>query len=151
MVPGEPMREDAETPPSERIPSEPPPPVLWGPPRSTVERLAPWVDLDRIGPTEFYRWLEAVAPLLPRPDRAPPPAQDLEGRVAELAHALVESAQAEARAHFQASEYFRDNVLLARRTRALEAMVRTAGLPLPPGSRDGEAAADRYLPRRRDP
>ncbi|MGI0055266.1 MAG: hypothetical protein ACREB9_00375 [Thermoplasmata archaeon] len=120
----------------------------WKPSPSTARKVRAWIDLDQVGPAEFYRWLETVVTLLPPPDRRPPRPTDSDGRISQLAHSLVESAQAEARAHFQASEYFRENSLLARRLKALEAIIVTAGLPLPPGSRATEVATEHFLPQK---
>ncbi len=120
----------------------------WGPPPvEVVEALRPWVDLDAIGPEEFYRWLGALALLLPSLHPGPGRAKDLDGRITELARALAKSSGAEAESHFRASEYFRENALLARRVKALEALLRTAKQMVPPSSPATEDAVEHYLPR----
>ncbi|MEM0129273.1 MAG: hypothetical protein QXG65_03820 [Thermoplasmata archaeon] len=138
--------EQTDAPPRDPEPSLRP--VSWDPPPAVIERLRPWINLSRAGPEEFYAWLMRLVPLLPEAKApADPHPEDLGTRVRELAGALAESARAEAQAHFQASEYYQANVLLARRVRALEAMLRAAGIPFPAGSRSLEAAAERFLPR----
>jgi len=123
-----------------RAPADP-----WAPPADLVERLRPWVDARSVGPEGFHLWLGTILPLLPRPSagRAEGPTD----RVAELAQALVKAAGEAAEAHFRASEYHRDNVLLARRVKALEAILRTARASVPDAGARTETAVERYLPR----
>ena len=119
--------------------------------------LAPWIDLDEVGPEGLRSWLLTVVALLPRGSRDPILDRDvsrgsLEERVTVLARALADCASDRARKNFQASEYFRENRLLARRVKALEAMIRTrvaTGLMERTDLRDpvAEAAARRYMPR----
>lgn len=119
--------------------------------------LLPWLDVDELGADGFRSWLLSVLPLLPRPsagdrviDRDVSQATPKE-RLAGLAQALSDCASDRARAHFQASEYFRENRVLARRVKALEAIVRTRAEAEGAGSTDpsepeSEAAVRRYLP-----
>lgn len=85
--------------------------------------LAPWIDLDTVDAEAFEAWLRTILPLLPR---AGSKSRTDEDRPRALALALVEAAQERAVSHFQAAEYFRDNQMLARRVKALEAILRTA-------------------------
>ncbi|HTW56456.1 MAG TPA: hypothetical protein VMG36_08475 [Thermoplasmata archaeon] len=121
--------------------------------------LRPWIDLTEVGPLGLRSWILAILPLVPRPspesravDRDE--SRDLPAdRLAALALALAECATDRARTHFQAAEYFRENRLLARRVRALEAMLRTRasveGAAAPPPDPEAEAATHRYLPPER--
>ncbi|MGC2035107.1 MAG: hypothetical protein WA761_06660 [Thermoplasmata archaeon] len=118
-------------------------------PADPIEKLRPWIDVRTFGPVGFHRWLRTIPPLLPPSSPTPPHAVDLEGRIAAIARSLVESAGDEVQAHFQASEYFRENRLLARRIKALEAMLRTARIPAPKGTTEVEIAVERYLPQER--
>ncbi len=121
-----------------------------------MRALRPWVDLEETGPEGLRIWLLSLPPLLP-PKGAPgqgPPGRAKEERVAELARALAECAGDRARTHFQAAEYFRENQALARRVRALEAMVglRAEGARKAPASKEdteAEEAVLRYLPKGR--
>jgi hypothetical protein len=137
-VPREEQRAEEESPPSGEG---------WELPADLIEKLRPWIDVRTFGPVGFHQWLRTILPLLPPASPSPPHAVDLEGRIAEIAHSLVESAGDEAQAHFQASEYFRENMLLARRIEALEAMLRTARIPAPKGTPEIETAVERYLPQ----
>lgn len=112
--------------------------------------LALWIDLDEVDAEAFEAWLLTVLPLLPRPGSKSRADGD---RLRALALALVEAAQERAVSHFRAAEYFRDNQMLARRVKALEAILHTAKKR---GFASGEAGEDpdsdrasiRYLPRR---
>jgi len=112
--------------------------------------LAPWIDVDAVDGEAFEAWLFTVLAILPRPDS---PAAVKDGdRVRALSLALVHAAQERAVSHFQAAEYFRDNQMLARRVKALEAILRAAkqrGFASPEPTEDalGSRAAARYLPR----
>ncbi len=120
----------------------------WGPPPPSVATaLRPWIDLREVGPEEFYRWLASIARFLPPPVTRAGPAKSAEERIAELARALADSSGAEAESHFRASEYFRENTLLARRVKALEAILRTSRQTVPPPSPATDIATERYLPR----
>ena len=122
------------------------------PPSRLVAQLRPWIDLDAVGLTGLYRWLESIVPLLPAPEGGATKVHaDPEARVRQLSRALAASAGNEARAHFQASEYFRENRVLARRLLALEAVLRTRGTPVPARSRDIDASLRRYVPHRDEP
>ena len=124
----------------------------WGPPPpGVVAALRPWIDLQEVGPEEFYHWLVTIARLLPEPVKPPISAKSAEERIAELARALADSSGAEAESHFRASEYFRENALLARRVKALESILRTSRRAVPPPSPATEVATERYLPRRGAP
>ena len=118
------------------------------------EALLPWLDVDEVAPEELRQFLLTMIPLWPVPHGTPNPvrARALEERVTELARSLTECARDRARATFQASEYFRENRILARRLKALEALLRTrraaegSSEKLPTDS-EAEEAAERYLPR----
>lgn len=119
----------------------------WRPPLPLAERLRPWIDLEEAGPDGFHAWLSTIVELLPLPlpsDEGA--AASPETRIRQLSAALTRSASEQARAHFQALTYFRENQALARRLLALEAMLRTRGTPAPTGSRALDAALRRYLP-----
>ncbi len=122
-------------------------------PGQLKELLRPWLDLDEVGLDGLTLFLQSVTPLLPRPgnhssNESPSPIED---RLTRLARALAACASDRSRAHFQASEYFRENQILARRVKALEATLRTRkradpsaeDAPLDP---DADRAAERYLP-----
>ncbi len=116
--------------------------------------LAPWIDVDAVDGKAFEAWLFTVLAILPRPDS--PAAVKDEDRVRALSLALVQAAQERAVSHFQAAEYFRDNQMLARRVKALEAILRAAtkrGFAGPEPTEDslGRRAAARYLPRENGP
>ncbi len=110
------------------------PPGNWGVLALTDElrrQLLPWIDLAEIGPVGLESWIVSILPLLPRTtvgdhvldrdaSRGTP-----EERLERLAHALADCASDRARKNFQASEYFRENRALARRLKALEAMLKT--------------------------
>lgn len=118
--------------------------------------LLPWVDLAEVGTDGLAAWLRSVLPLIPIPGAVSLEGRDLsrgslEKRLTRLAQALADSAADRARAHFQASEYFRENRVLVRRIKALEAIARTQAKsegrpdPVPPDPA-ADAAAERYLP-----
>lgn len=122
------------------------------------EALLPWVDLAEVGPVGLRSWLLSVLPLLPQPGAGDHVLDrdvsrgDAEERLERLAHALAECASDRARKNFQASEYFRENRVLARRVKALEAIARTSAQASggPTGARtdpEADAAVERYLPR----
>ncbi len=125
--------------------------------RDLRQQLLPWIDLDEVGEVGLRAWILSVLPLLPRPTRGGNPLDRDVSRAAPperirvLAEALAECASDRARAHFQASEYFRENRVLARRLKALEAMVRTKVATgqmeaVDLTDREAEAAVHRYLP-----
>jgi hypothetical protein len=102
--------------------------LAWLSPRLRAA-LRAHLDLDRVGLEGLGAWLESVLPLLPRPgseDRDPPERGRAPDRVRELSQALADCSRLRARDHFLASLYYRDNVLLSRRVKALEAVLRTA-------------------------
>lgn len=112
--------------------------------------LAPWIDLDVVDAEAFEAWLRTILPLLPQPDSKSPTDGD---RLRALAVALVEAAQERAVSHFRAAEYFRDNQVLTRRVKALEAILRVAkkrGIPSEESGEDptSDRAGARYLPRK---
>jgi len=124
-------------------------------PEELQRRLLPWVDVAEVGTDGLWAWLGTVLPLLPRPTGAPADAEPPEvppARMRELARDLVDCAREQSRLHVTAEQYFRENQLLARRLRALEAALSTRERSGLAGPVEGDAAADRaaerYLPRR---
>lgn len=111
--------------------------------------LKPWVDLDQVGLPGLWIWLQSVLPVLPLPSGAA--AIPAGTRSEELAKALVDCSAERARLNFRAYEYYSDNVVLARRVRALEGMLRAAQ-PGDLGPSDGrtERTVGRYLPHTSD-
>jgi hypothetical protein len=126
------------------------------PPQELRDAIRPWVDLDEVGLPGLWLWLLTVLPLLPPPptpeaDTPVSRAESGEVRVHQLAKALVDCATHRARLNFQASEYYVDNALLARRVRALEGMLRSTGKEkVPLADAKTEQTTERYLPRRSD-
>ncbi len=121
------------------------------------EALMPWIDLSEVGAVGLRAWIHGILPVLPRPTPGGNPLDrdvshgSMEERLTALAQSLSECASDRARAHFQASEYFRENRALARRLLALEAALRTsAGAggddPLVRDDPEARKAARRYLP-----
>lgn len=122
--------------------------------------LLPWIDLDEVGPEGLDSWLRSIVASLPRPsvgdhviDRDVSAGTGDE-RLSAMAHALADCASDRARKNFQASEYFRENRVLSRRVKALEAMIRTrmATGQMPAADitdASADAAAHRYLPPKR--
>lgn len=121
------------------------------------EQLRPWIDLAEVGPAGLESWLLSVLPLIPRTSAGDHVLDrdashgDLQQRLSTLAHALADCASDRARKNFQASEYFRENRALARRLKALEAMLRThmATGKMPRADltdEESEAAVRRYVP-----
>lgn len=117
-----------------------------GVPAAVREALRPWLDIDEVGAEGLWIWLLSIVPALPKD----PPTRDDPTRVEELARALAACAGDRARVHFQAAEYFRENRALARRLKALEAMLSLrpttgteSGGPVP--DPEAEAATRRYL------
>jgi hypothetical protein len=131
--------------------------VLHGelePPQELRDALRPWVDLDAVGLPGLWLWLETVLPVLPLPPTPAAPtarAESGEDRIHQLAKALVGCATDRARLNFQAAEYYADNTVLARRVRALEGMLRSAGKEeIPSADAKTEQTTERYLPHRGD-
>ena len=122
------------------------------------EQLRRWIDIDEVGAEGLWLWLERVLPLLPAPHRVSrvmreaKPGEAAPDRVQELARDLVDCAADRAKLTVNGQRYYADNQLLARRVKALEAVLRTlraAGHPVNiPLDDDAEAAAGRYLPVR---
>jgi hypothetical protein len=119
-------------------------------------RLAEWIDVDEVGADGFWLWFRAVLPLLPAREvskvRGPSVGGSPPDRMRELARDLVDCARERARLTVIAEQYFRENQVLARRLKALEAVMRTferAGhtVVVPPDDAAG-IASERYLPRR---
>ncbi len=115
-------------------------------------------DLRAGGEDVFWTWLRTVLPLLPAPAAPGAGARSSERssseRVPELARDLVECAGERARLTIAADLYYRDNQVLARRLKALEA---TLGTLRSLGRADADTlaeddratdSANRYLPRR---
>lgn len=124
----------------------------WKPPAELIDQLRPWIDLDRVDAASFHEWLSAVLPLFPQIGREElRTGGDATARIRQLSQALARAAGEQARSHFQASEYFRENQLLTRRLLALEAMLRTRKADLPERSREESAALEHYLPKKRSP
>ena len=124
---------------------------------SLKEEIRPWIDLDEVEIEGFETWLRSVLPLIPRgPFRTPGKlATDPVQRLSEVARALADCAGDRARANFQAATYYRENQVLARRVRALEAVIRTTGsdsekAALLEPEPDVDQAASRYIPKGRD-
>ncbi len=142
----------------------PGPVSLPGRPRRPLEltdelraALLPWIDLDEVGPEGLRGWLLTIVALVPRPRRGDHviDRDDSRGspeeRLTKLAHALADCAGDRAVKNFQASEYFRENRVLAVRNKALEAIVRTGMAtgkiaPMRLDDPAADAAAHRYLP-----
>jgi len=78
------------------------------------------------------------------------PGESAEARVAELSRDLIDCGADRARLTIAGQQYFADNQVLARRVKALEAILRTArsaGRPVNvPSDPDSARAAERYLP-----
>ena len=127
-------------------------------PEQLRTRLRPWLDVDAVGPEGLWAWLEVVLPLVPAPNdaRAPVAASGRTDRVRELARDLVDCASHRARLIADCDQYYRDNVALARRVKALEATLRSGGAAHPPPVDESSApddepverVAERYLPRK---
>jgi hypothetical protein len=120
--------------------------------------LRPWIDLDEVGPEGLRSWLLSIVTLVPRPSAGDHVIDrnvahgTLEERLDALAHALADCASDRARKNFQAAEYFRENRVLARRLKAVEAMIRARVetgqmTPVEVADPEADAAARRYLPR----
>ncbi|MGA9840055.1 MAG: hypothetical protein WBF81_00655 [Thermoplasmata archaeon] len=125
-------------------------------PDDLARRLIDWVDVREVGAEGFWLWLGTVLPLLPVPSAGNDP-PSLEGtpsaqRLRELGRDLVDCARDRARLTVMCDRYFRDNQVLARRLKALEAAVRTFERAGPTGALttdpDAGEAAERYLPPR---
>jgi hypothetical protein len=123
-------------------------------PADLRRQLADWIDVDEVGADGFWLWFRAVLPLLPGREAAgaEPLSANQPDRVRELARDLVDCARDRARLTVFAERYYRDNQLLARRLRALEAALRTferAGrdVEVPQDEETGEVS-ERYLPQR---
>jgi hypothetical protein len=123
-------------------------------PADIRRQVGGWFDIGRGAEDVFWTWFRTVLPLLPSPEApgAGPRSSDRppSERVPELARDLVECAGERARLTIAAERYYRDNQVLARRLKALEATLRTlasAGHAVEP-STDAEASesASRYLP-----
>lgn len=117
--------------------------------RATKEALRPWIDLDVVGLEGLESFVLSLLTLAHVSGVGSPYASEPEGsRLRTLARALADCAGDRAQAHFQAALYFRENQVLVRRVKALEAMLRTRGTAQGPSPTDPEAdaAARRYLP-----
>jgi hypothetical protein len=124
-------------------------------PEHLQRHRADWVEVDAVGVDGFWTWLESVLPLLPKlgatEETARPGEAPTARRVRELARDLVDCVGERARLTVQCAEYFRDNQLLARRLKALEATLRTVqrtGRRSETVEKHRDAdVAERYLPR----
>ncbi len=113
--------------------------------------LRPWIDVDEVGREGVLSWLRSILPLIPRTRTSDRRAsEDPSERIQELAVALSECSSDRARVHFQAAEYYRENQVLARRVKALEAMLRSPPTQAPAEDLEVERASRRYLPRGAD-
>ncbi len=126
-------------------------------PERLRDHLRPWIDVDAVGSEGLWEWLEVVLPLLPTSRDAPAPvgASGRSDRMRELARDLVDCAGDRARLIADCDLYYRDNVALARRVKALEATLRTGATHPPPADEGAgaddepiEQVAERYLPRK---
>ena len=121
------------------------------------QRLRPWIDVDEVGADGFWLWLRAVVPILPVPTRAgsPRPVAGLPTveELRELRSRLVVYAREHARLRVISDQRSRDNRVLARRLKALEAALRTleiAGHRVEiPEDEEAANAAIRQLPPER--
>jgi hypothetical protein len=122
-------------------------------------RLRAWVDVEEVGPEGFWLWFRAVLPLLPTPaptERTQIPVNEPRtDRVRELQQRLVVYAREHSRLSVLCEQYVRDNQILARRLKALEAALRTfemagARVVIPADDEVGDASG-RYLRPRRGP
>jgi hypothetical protein len=128
-----------------------------GLPADVLRALRPWINVEEVGADGLGAWLISILPLLPpasgQGEAEGSDASGREDRVVELARALSDCASDRARVHFQASRYFADNQVLARRVKALEGMLKITRRARPKETADSEGAAsdtaaNRYLPRR---
>ncbi len=120
-------------------------------------RLHAWVDVDEVGADGFWLWLRAVIPLLPNP--APtrrgsiPPYAGRAEDLREMQQRLVVYAREHSRLNVLAEQCHRDNEVLARRLRALEAALRTLEMAgnkvVIPDDEEIADVSERYLPTRR--
>ena len=132
---------------------------LRGMPADLRGRLRRWVDVDEVGAEGFWLWLRAIVPLLPRPEEPPkrPPIFRLssKGDTEALERRLVVYAREQSRLTVLCHQYVRDNELLTRRLRALEAAIRTlrmAGSSVDiPIDEPAQDAAARYATREEPP
>ncbi len=123
-------------------------------PADLRRRLKPWVDVDEVGLEGFWVWLRAVVPLLPHPE---PRARATSVALAtpremmrQLEQRLALYAREQSRLTVVCDRAIRDNEVLVRRLKALEAALRTVDLaghrvtiPTDPDALD---AAERYSP-----
>jgi hypothetical protein len=98
-------------------------------PADLRRRLTAWVDVEEVGPEGFWLWLRAILPLLPAPVPTARASVLMNGprteNVRELQQRLVVYAREHSRLHVLCDECTRDNQILARRLKALEAALRT--------------------------
>lgn len=129
-----------------------PPPQVQGMPADLRARLRKWVDVDEVGAEGFWLWLKAVVPLLPHPEnprrRALLAYASRRDELEDLQRRIAVYAREQSRLAVVCGHYVRDNRLLTRRLKALEAALRTlemAGnrIEIRPDS-DAEDAAARY-------
>ncbi len=147
----------ASTKPTERVARAPSGSIWVQISPNLKEELRPFVDLDEVESEGFEVWLHSILPILPRGPVRPVgrPASDPRERISELARALAECSGDRAKVHFQAAAYYRENQVMARRIRALEAVIRTRGsseeqAALLEPEPEVERASERYLPNGRD-
>jgi hypothetical protein len=122
-------------------------------PADLRRRLAAWVDVEEVGLEGFWLWLRAILPLLPTPapnERAPFLMNvSRTDNVRELQQRLVVYARENSRINVICGQYARDNQILARRLKALEAALRTfdmAGAAIViPADDDVSDVSERYL------
>lgn len=125
-------------------------------PSDLRRRLAAWVDVEEVGPEGFWVWLRAILPLLPTPPSAEKRQNLMNGprseNVHELQQRLVVYAREHSRLNVVCEQYVRDNQILSRRLRALEAALRTLAMgksvvEIPPDAEVAEIS-NRYIPHR---
>jgi hypothetical protein len=122
-------------------------------PADLRRRLAAWVNVEEVGPEGFWLWLRAILPLLPVPDPAARRTMLMSGPrpddLRELQQRLVVYAREHSRLNVLCEQCHRDNQILARRLKALEAALRTfemAGTAVAiPADEDVEEVSQRYL------
>ena len=123
-------------------------------PADLRRRLKAWVDVDEVGLEGFWVWLRAIVPLLPRPEvRTKATSAALatpRGVIRDLEQRLTLYAREQSRLTVVCDQAIRDNELLVRRLKALEAALRTLDLAghrvVIPTDLEAADAVGRYAP-----